>query len=170
MTVFVALLRAVNVGGSGKLPMKELKALCEDAGFADVRTYIASGNVVFKTGKSESAVTGALEKALHAHAGKPVGVAVRSAEQLAQVLKNNPFPKAETKFTVAIFLDRKPPKAMLDDVKGRNDEEIALGAREVYVHYPSGMGRSKLQIKGAEAGTSRNMNTIAKLVEMAQER
>jgi uncharacterized protein (DUF1697 family) len=64
MTAYVALLRAVNVGGTGKLPMTELKAMCEAAGLDQVRTYIASGNVIFSSGKSEDAVRSAIEKAL----------------------------------------------------------------------------------------------------------
>ena len=79
MTSFVALLRAVNVGGTGKLPMSDLKAICEELGFGTVRTYIASGNVVFTSRKSEAAVKAELEKRLAAYAGKPVGVLVRSA-------------------------------------------------------------------------------------------
>jgi uncharacterized protein (DUF1697 family) len=159
----------VNVGGTGKLPMKDLKRLCEDAGFENVRTYIASGNVVFKATKSERAVKSALEKALKDYAGKSIGVMVRTGKALTQVLADAPFPKAERKFTVAVFLDKKPTKLLLNAVGGQNDEEIVLGKREVYVHYPSGQGRSKLKIKGTEAGTARNMNTIARLAEMAKE-
>ena len=169
MTTFVALLRAVNVGGTGKLTMSDLKRLCEEAGFEKVRTYIASGNVIFKAAKTERAVTAALERALLDHVGKPIGIVVRTDKELAGALSANPFPKAEKKFTVAIFLDAKPAKTVLKNLKGQNDEEVALGDREIYVHYPSGQGRSKLKIKGAEGGTARNMNTIAKLVEMAKE-
>src|SRR5262249_55424242 len=94
MTAFVALLRAVNVGGAGKLPMTDLKAMCEELGFTSVRTFIASGNVVFATRKSEAAVKAALEQRLAAYAGKTVGVMVRSAAEMAQVSADNPFPKA----------------------------------------------------------------------------
>jgi uncharacterized protein (DUF1697 family) len=170
MPVYVALLRAVNVGGTGKLPMAKLKAMCADAGFAGVETYIASGNVVFESRTSEAAVKRALEQALHAHAGKAVGVAVRTAAEMAAVLKANPFRKAPTKFTVAIFLDRAPPADALKHATGVNDEEMRLGKREIYVHYPSGMGRSKLRIPAAKAGTARNMNTVARLAEMAAKR
>jgi uncharacterized protein (DUF1697 family) len=169
MTTFIALLRAVNVGGTGTLPMADLKRLCEEAGLEDVRTYIASGNAIFRSAKSEAAVKAALESALHRHTGKSVAVAVRCATELAQTLADNPFPKAEKKFTVAIFLDEKPAKSILDTLKGRRDEEVVLGMREIYVHYPSGQGRSKLRIKGAENGTARNMNTIEKLVAMTRE-
>src|SRR5437899_8488349 len=105
MTSFVALLRAVNVGGTGKLPMSELKAMCEALGFTGVRTYIASGNVVFASRKAEAAVKAALEKRLSAYAGKAVGVMVRSAAEMAQVSADNPFPKAAPNRTMAIFLD-----------------------------------------------------------------
>ena len=69
MTVFVALLRAVNVGGTGMLSMVDLKALCEEIGFIDVRTYIQSGNVVFRTGEDEATVQARLEEALAAKMG-----------------------------------------------------------------------------------------------------
>jgi uncharacterized protein (DUF1697 family) len=169
MTSFVALLRAVNVGGTGKLPMSDLKAMCEELGFAAVRTYIASGNVVFASRKSEAAVKAALEKRLAAYAGKTVGVLVRSAAEMAQVLADNPFPKAAPNRTMAIFLGDAPPKDTLAAIRGRKDEEIKLGKREIYVHYGEGMGQSKLVIPAAKAGTARNMNTVATLAKMAAE-
>ncbi|WP_050628735.1 DUF1697 domain-containing protein [Bradyrhizobium viridifuturi] len=167
MPRYVALLRAVNVGGTGKLPMTELKAMCVDAGFADVETYIASGNVVFSSKLGAAKVKAALEQRLQAYGGKPVGVAIRSADEIAAVLKANPFPKAPPNFTVAIFLDEPPPKDALKDVKGQQDEQMRLGKREIYVAYGSGMGRSKLKIPAAASGTARNINTIAKLAELA---
>lgn len=169
MAAFVALLRAVNVGGTGKLPMSDLKAMCEELGFASVRTYIASGNVVFGSRKSEAAIKAALEKRLEAYAGKRVGVLLRSAAEMAQVLADNPFPKAKPNRTVAIFLDDKPPKDALAGVRGQKDEEIRLGRRECYVHYGDGMGQSKLVIPAAKTGTARNMNTVATLAKMAAE-
>ncbi len=169
MTAFVALLRAVNVGGTGKLPMTELKAMCEELGFGAVRTYIASGNVVFTSRKSESAIKAALEKRLHVYAGAPVGVLVRTAAEMAQVAADNPFPKMAPNRTVAIFLDKPPPADVLAGVRGQKDEEIRLGHREIYVHYGDGMGSSKLAIPAAKTGTARNMNTIATLAKMAAE-
>jgi uncharacterized protein (DUF1697 family) len=169
MGAFVALLRAVNVGGTGKLPMSELTVMCEELGFSAVRTYIASGNVVFGSRKSEAAIKTALEKRLQAYAGAPVGVLVRSAAELAQVLANNPFPKAAPNRTVAIFLDRPPPADALAAIRGRNGEEVRLGRREIYVQYGDGMGTSKLVIPAAKTGTARNMNTIATLAKMAAE-
>jgi len=169
MTSFVALLRAVNVGGTGKLPMSELKAICEELGFDAVRTYIASGNVVFTSSKSEAAVKAALEKRLAAYAGKPVGVLVRTAAEMARVLADNPFPKAAPNRTMAVFLDRAPPADALAGIRGQKDEEVRLGRREIYIHYGEGMGKSKLVIAAAKAGTARNMNTVAVLAKIAGE-
>lgn len=169
MTSFVALLRAVNVGGTGKLPMSDLKAFCEELGFGSVRTYIASGNVVFESRKSEAAIKAALEKRLEAFAGKPVGALVRTAAEMAQVLADNPFPKAAPNRTMAVFLDRAPPADALAGIRGQRDEEIRLGRREIYIHYGQGMGSSKLVIAAAKSGTARNMNTVATLARMAAE-
>jgi uncharacterized protein (DUF1697 family) len=167
MTRYVALLRAVNVGGTGKLAMADLKALCGDAGFTGVETYIASGNVIFDSKASPSRVKSNLEQRLLDHVGKPVGVLVRTASEMRDVLRGNPFPKAAPERTYAIFLDQRPPSDALTTATGAKDEDMRLGAREIYVHYPGGMGRSKLKIPAARSGTARNMNTVAKLVDLA---
>ena len=167
MPVFIALLRAVNVGGTGKLPMSDLVAMCGKAGFRNVRTYIASGNVVFESAKSEAAIKAALEKCLEAYARKPVGVMVRSAAEMAAIVAANPFPEAPCDRVVAIFLDGAPPADTLDKMTGQKHEVARLGLREIYVHYDQGIGGSKLKIPAAKAGTARNMNTIAKLAAMA---
>lgn len=168
MPIYIALLRAVNVGGTGKLPMAELKAMCAAEGFTRIETYIASGNVVFSARSSAAKVKAALEKRLAAYAGKPVGVAVRTVDEMAEVLAANPFRKAAPNRTVAIFLDDPPPADALSDIRGQKDEELKLGRREIYVHYGAGMGQSKLVIPAARSGTARNMNTIAKLVQLAK--
>jgi uncharacterized protein (DUF1697 family) len=167
VTCFVALLRAVNVGGTGKLPMAELKSLCEVAGLANPRTVLASGNVVFESDGPEAAVKAALEASLKAYAGKPVAVLVCKAEEMADVLVRNPFPDAPPEKTVAIFLDEAPPKDAIDKVSGRDGERVALGKREIYVVYGAGIGRSKLKIPAAKTGTARNMNTVSKLAALA---
>ena len=166
---YLAVLRAVNVGGTGKLPMADLKALCEAAGFTQVRTYIASGNVLFQSALPASGVKAALEVRLAAHAGKPVGVFVRTPRQMADVLADNPFKHGVPNRTVAIFLDAPPGPGALQGITGQQGEEIALGRREIYVHYGAGMAQSKLRIPAAQAGTARNMNTVAKLAEMVLE-
>jgi uncharacterized protein (DUF1697 family) len=167
VTVFVLLLRAVNVGGTGKLPMSDLKGSCEKAGFRNVRTYIASGNVVAERDGSEAEAKAALEAKLRAYAGKPVGVIVRTAAEMANVVALNPFADKVANRTVAIFLDHARAPDALKAVKGQANEEIRLGGREIYVHHPDGIGRSKLRIPAASDGTARNMNTVAKLAAMA---
>lgn len=170
MTAYIALLRAVNVGGTGKLPMTELTAMCEAAKFNAVRTYIASGNVVFESKLSEKAVKQQLERRLLAYAGKAVSVMVRTAKEMAEVLARNPFPNAPANRTMAIFLDAAPPRDALEAMSGRAGEEVALGQREIYVLYGENMARSKLKIPAAKNGTARNMNTVAKLAAMAAEK
>jgi len=166
MTRYAALLRAVNVGGTGKLPMSELKAMGEAAGFAEVRTYIASGNLLFSTELTPAAAMRKLEKQLLEYAGKPVAVMLRSDDELAQVLRDNPYPDMPGNRVVAIFLDAPPPTDTLHHVSHQKDERIALGKREIYVHYGDGMADSRLVIPAAKAGTARNMNTVAKLAEL----
>jgi uncharacterized protein (DUF1697 family) len=89
---------------------------------------------------------------------------------MAEVLAGNPFPEAAGNRTVAIFLDEPPPPDALDKVVGRQEEELRLGGREIYVHYGGGMARSKLRIPAAKDGTARNINTVAKLAGIAAER
>jgi uncharacterized protein (DUF1697 family) len=170
MTVYIALLRAVNVGGTGLLPMATLKTFCEEAGFSNVRTYIASGNVVFDSGLPEAKVQSLLEERLQVHAGRRVDVVVRTGQEMAAVLAGNPFADQPGNRTVAIFLDKKPEATTIETATGRADEVLALGKREVYAFYPSGMGQSKLKLPLAKNGTARNMNTVAKLVAMATSR
>lgn len=167
MTTYVALLRAVNVGGTGKLPMATLVSLCGACGFHGARTYIASGNAVFTSRLGEPKVKALLEDRLAAHAGKPVGVLVRTADEMAGVLAGNPFRAAPPARTVAIFLDEAPPPDALEEVRGRRSELLALGMREIYVAYGDRMADSKLVIPAAKTGTARNINTIARLAAMA---
>ncbi len=164
---YIAFLRAVNVGGTGKLPMATLIAMCESIGLTDVKTYIASGNVVFASNESKKNIKAELEAELNEYANKEVGVIIRTASELKCVLENNPFPDKKPNHTVALFLDKKPPVDTLEQVKGQDDEELALGLREIYVHYGSGMARSKLKFPAQKMGTARNINTIRKMVELS---
>jgi uncharacterized protein (DUF1697 family) len=147
--------------------MAKLRSMCVDAGFARVETYIASGNVVLDSKAEPARVKAELEARLLAFVGKPVGVVVRTATEMAAVLKGNPFRRAEPKYTYVVFLDRRPPPDALDHAVGQHEEEMRLGDREIFIYYPSGMGRSKLRIPAARSGTARNMNTVAKLAEIA---
>ncbi len=168
MLSIIALLRAVNVGGTGKLTMAELKTICEAAGFQAVRTYIASGNVVFLSDKGIPEVKATLEARLRSVVGKPVGVVIRTAAEMAEVLARNPFSEAPGNRVTATFLDDLASPGTLDGVTGQSaDEMIHVGHREIYVRYGAGLANSKLRIPAATAGTARNMNTVAKLAAMA---
>jgi uncharacterized protein (DUF1697 family) len=166
MARFAAFLRAVNVGGTGKLPMAALRAMCEAEGFTAVETYIASGNVGFTSKFSRDQAKAKLEKQLAQHFGKPAGLFLRDADQLKAMINCNPFPKAEGNRLMVILLAADPLRRMIEEAKNQRDEEIALGEACLYVHYPSGMGQSKLKIPGAEHGTARNINTIRKMLEI----
>lgn len=168
MTVFVALLRAVNVGGTGKLAMRDLIQLCESAGFERVRTYIASGNVVFESDLAEAEVKARLEGRLLAHAGGTMGVVVRSSAEMAAVTTANPFPDAAPARAVAIFLDAPPASDALGTITGRQGEQLRLGTCEINVQFGQGMANSKLRIPAAREGTARKVNTVTKLASMTK--
>jgi len=169
MNTYVALLRAVNVGGTGKLPMAELVGMCQRAGFRDVRTYIASGNAVFSSSLDETGVRDSLAQCLHAYAGKPVGVLVRSAAEMAAVIARNPFKDAAGNRVIALFIDEALPKDPLQGVTGMGEEQLALGKRELFIHYGDGMAGSRLRVPFAANGTGRNINTVSRLAAMAAE-
>jgi uncharacterized protein (DUF1697 family) len=168
MSVFVALLRAVNVGGTGKLPMATLRMLCEGAGFTNVTTYIQSGNVVFESRLPEPKVKATLEKALAAEMGKACAVIVRSGAELASVIARNPFESAAPNQLLVVFLDEAPAKSVLATIKVPGREALRLDGRELFIHFPDGMGQSKLRVPFAAIGTGRNLNTVVRLAAMAK--
>jgi uncharacterized protein (DUF1697 family) len=169
MHVYVALLRAINVGGTGKLMMTRLKALCDELGYDAARTYIQSGNVVFRARRAETTVKAQLSAALERELGAPVGVLLRTAAELRATLEHNPFPEANARRVIAFFLDRAPGKAALAGVVTPGGERVRAIGREIFVHYPDGQGRSKLKLPAARQATGRNLNTIAALVEIAEQ-
>ena len=168
MTGYVALIRAVNVGGTGKLPMGILVGMCESAGCVGVRTYIASGNVVFRSDDAEDQIRSALEGRLHAYAGRRVGVVVRTAAEIAETLARNPFTDSPGNRVMALFVDGKLPTDPFDGVTGARNEQIRLGKRELFILYPEGMATTRLRIPSETHGTARNMNTVAKLAELTR--
>jgi len=169
VTAYVALLRGVNLVGKSTLKMAALKRIADDLGLVSARTYIASGNLLFVSDRSEEELRNALEKELQAHMSKEVRVMLRTAAELDAVVKANPFTDQAANQVQAFFLNEPPPENLLKT--GRNkadDERIATGPREVFVAYGErGIGKSRLRIPSAEAGTARNMNTVAKLAAMA---
>jgi uncharacterized protein (DUF1697 family) len=169
VTAYVALLRAVNVGGTSKLPMADLKRIADDLGLENARTYIASGNLLFSSKESEARLRERLEAALSAHLGKPAKVMVRTASEMAAIAEANPFKDAPGRRVLSIFLEAAPPAGALAEARNLDGERLALGKREIYVDYCGTLlGRSKLKIPAATAGTARNMNTVAKLAELAK--
>lgn len=171
MTAYVALLRSVNLVGNSVLKMADLRAIAEELGLASVRTFIASGNLLFTSDMPEKRLRLALEERVAAHMGKSVRVMVRTASEMGAVARANPFPDAAGNNTLVFFMNDAPPRDLLETVRNRaDDERVAPGIREVYVAYGErGIGKSRLRIPPAEAGTARNMNTVAKLAELAKE-
>jgi uncharacterized protein (DUF1697 family) len=171
----VALLRAVNVGGR-KLPMGELRVLCGEIGWAEVTTYIASGNVVFTaTGPRETLET-QLEAAISLRFAMDVPTIVRSAEEWRSYAPACPFPDAARNAPnrLLLLLSKRPPAPGADaaiQAKAADGERVALAGDALWIHFPEGSGRSKLTPSlldrhlGSPA-TSRNHNTVVKLGEM----
>lgn len=155
--------------GGTTLRMAALKDIAEELGLKDVRTFIASGNLLFTSKASERAIKSKLEAALKARLSRDVCVMVRSAEEMADVAACNPFDDSAASFVVAIFLDDAPATDAIEPARKVEDERMALGKREIYVHYPRGQGQSRLAIPAAARGTARNMNSVARLAELAKE-
>lgn len=169
MTTYVALLRAINVGGTANLLMEDLRNLCSGLGLKNVRTYIQSGNILFESDLPESEITALLEEALKEKMQKPIPVKIRTIDEMKAVLAGNPFPEREpSKVGVAFHL-----KPVADDflmnLNYSGPEEIVISNREIFIYFPAGMGNSKLKFpKSQDQGTIRNINTVKKLVELAE--
>jgi len=177
VTTFVALLRAVNVGGKNKISMPELRALCESLGYTNVSTYIQSGNVIFDSGgRTGSALVEPIEAAIARSFSMRIDVVIRSARELTAALAANPYAdrlEDHTSLHIA-FLNGAPDRTRLGalDPARFEPDEFVIGKREVYLHCPDGVGRSKLPTalaaKLAPApATMRNWNTVTKLAELA---
>jgi len=178
MTTRLAFLRAVNVGGTGMIAMSDLRSWLERLGFADARTLLNSGNIVFRGGSRSG---GALEEFLEAEAKKRLRVETtfftRTAAEWDEVIAHNPFPaeaKTDPARLILIVLKAAPTvaqvKALQAAIRGR---EIVRGrGRELYAVYPDGAGNSKLTLPLIEKhlgtrGTGRNWNTVLKMAALA---
>ena len=173
MTGWVALLRGVNVGGGNRLPMADLRASFESLGYADVATYIQSGNVVFRTDESEDTIVRRLRGVLDDRHGLAVPVVVRSGDELEGIVERHPFAgdRIEPKLLHVAFLDRAPDHTDVPEADRWLPDRWALDGRELYLAYPGGSARSKMTIEQFErpwgvSATARNLNTVAKLAEM----
>ncbi|GGK93266.1 hypothetical protein GCM10010094_62630 [Streptomyces flaveus] len=180
MTTYAALLRGINVGGSKKVPMAELRTLLEGLGLGGVSTYLQSGNAIFTAdGGDEGTLAADITAAIEKHFGFTVDVLVRDHAYLQAVLEACPFPAAElqpkqlhiTYFSVPVV----PERFASIDQQAFLPEEFRFGDRCLYLYAPDGLGRSKLAealskprlVKGVIA-TSRNWNTVVKLAELTR--
>jgi uncharacterized protein (DUF1697 family) len=173
----VALLRAVNLGAHGKVAMGDLRTLLEGLGFANVRTLLNSGNVVFDAGDAAAAaLEPRIERAATEELGLQTDFLVRSAKDWRALVKANPFPAeaAEDPAHVLVLACKEAPKpaavkALAAAIEGR--ERIAARGAQVYVVYPDGIGRSKLTAARIEKHlgtrvTGRNWNTVQKISDL----
>ncbi len=174
MTMYAALLRAVNVGGR-KVPMQDLKALFEAEGHEEVVTYIQSGNVVFD-GKGKAATLAQdLSAAIEEAFGLKTPVVLRTKPELAKVIDENPYLERTTDGSrlYVVFLGDKPTAkaiATLDPDRSPPEEFTVVG-KQIYIVAPNGIGQSKLTIDWFEkrlgtVGTNRNWNTVNKLLSL----
>lgn len=178
LNAYVALLRGINVGGHNKVPMADLRAALSDRGFAAVRTYIASGNVLLDApGRSEREVADEVAAVVADRFGLAIPVVARAVADWPSIIEANPFPEAvpEPKFLHVSLCDRAPGPgavAAFDDDTYAPDRIEAIG-RELYLWYPNGSGRSKLtgavlERKLGVTTTARNWSTMLKLAELTQ--
>ena len=179
MTVYVGLLRAVNVGPGTGVPMETLRRLLKDAGLEEVRTLLQSGNLVFRSPGSHGA---ALERDFSGRIVRAFRVRtelfLRTREEWQAILAGNPFPreaKDDPAHLLVLTLRDSPAedrwKALAGAIRGR--EQVRAGGRHGYLVYPDGIGRSKLTPAVIErhlgtSGTARNWNTARKLADLAE--
>lgn len=173
MTAYVALLRGINVGGR-TLKMDVLRAAAEDCGFGAVQTYIQSGNVLFTTRKSARAAGTALHDAILAASGVDSRVVVRTAAQLDEIVRANPYADRvhdPTKVSVCFLYDDAKPTVRAVEPEVYAPDEVAVVGHEAYLSTPNGMGRTKLvepvMKRLGVLGTVRNWRTTVKLRDLA---
>lgn len=177
MATWVALLGSVNVGGSNKLAMKDLRRILADIGYDDVRTYIQSGNCVFESKETEAGkIGGAIASAIEKSAGfKPATYVFRDAD-ISDILGENPFRDSDPKKVQIFFLAEPAVNADLDALEelAAESETFRLVDRVFFLHAPDGIGRSKLAAKfGKHLGvamTARNANTVGEIAKMCEEK
>jgi uncharacterized protein (DUF1697 family) len=180
MTSWVALLRAVNVAGRNRVPMRELEAAVSGLGHRDVATYLQSGNVVFRARSgNEEAVRNGLERGLEEAFGREIVALVRSSPDLAQIVSRAPWAGEELDHrTVHVaFLAAVPGPDRIPglDPDRSPPDTVAVDGRQAYLRYPGGSGRTKLTLDYLERtlgvqGTARNWRTVTALAELARER
>jgi uncharacterized protein (DUF1697 family) len=181
MPIYVILLRAVNVGGYGKVSMAEFRKMLTDLGFTKVETYIQSGNAVVDAKGSAAKVAQAVSAGLEKMVGASPGVVVRTHEQLEQLIKENPFAKEAvdgSKVHVSFLAGPAAPEAraalerIVQQYPKRRDR-FHLAEEHIYFHLPDGAAETKFTGKTLDKaigviGTGRNWNTVLKLCAMSK--
>ena len=179
MPVIISLLRAVNLGTHNKIKMDELRRLYESLGLQEPKTFIQSGNVVFR-GKEPNLtkLTKRIEDAIENKFGFHSDVILRTVSEMSEIVRRNPFGKRSgidsNKLVVTFFATNFPldTREKLEKI-GADPEEVRLADRELYIYFPNGQGRSKLvPVLGRilkNTGTARNWNTVTKLLAIAEE-
>jgi uncharacterized protein (DUF1697 family) len=175
MTTFIVLLRGVNVGGNNRVPMADLRAASEKAGFTNARTYVNSGNLIIDGKGTATSVEKAIEALLAKDFKVEVPVVVRTSAQWPTYVKGNPFPTAEAKF-VQLGLSKSPPLpgcAKAIEERAADGEKVKVVGDAVWIHFAQGVGRSKLTpaFLDKAAGsplTLRNWNTVQELARLAE--
>ncbi|MGV3503133.1 MAG: DUF1697 domain-containing protein [Adhaeribacter sp.] len=179
METYIALLRGINVSGHKPVPMQALKALFENLDFQQVRTYIQSGNVVFRAEKADPAALAArVEEKIAAQFGFHVPVLVRRAAEIQQALDRNPFlqqPGVEPDKLHVTFLADEPEPERSSKLAGGNygADQYHISEREVFLYCPQGYGNTKLhnaflETKLGRQATTRNLKTVRQLLGMAE--
>ena len=175
MSVFVALLSAVNVGRR-KAPSAKLKRICLDLGWRRAETLLASGNIVLDSGRDGAAkVKAKLEAAIRDAFGFESTAILRTADDLDGALKRLPYPSYEPKLMLVNFLSAAPTKAAIDDLAAFNKagEDYVIDGAEMFIRYESGVADTKLtpaviRRRLGVVGTARNVNTVTKLRDRAR--
>lgn len=173
--VYIGLLRGINVGGK-VLKMADLRQAISGLAFGDVKTYLQSGNLLFRAPKAgDGALASRIAKAIADHGKMDVHVLIRTAAEWDEVIDNNPFPHAaeRPKTLHAFILDREPEKAKVDDLRSKDfgREEWKIVGGTLYLHTPEGMGKSELgnsiERRLKVPMTGRNWNTVLALKQLA---
>jgi uncharacterized protein (DUF1697 family) len=177
MTIYIALLRGINVGGHNVIKMAELKSLFESMGFGSVKTYIQSGNVLFESDQEVDQLRQRIEQEVYKGFGFSVPVILRTAKELEQIINNCPFKAdalSEGESLHISFLTKVPSDEAINHVLTYNSEteECKFIGKEIYLFFRQSIRHSKLSIQLQKIdvpGTLRNWKTINKLATMAKE-
>ena len=146
--------------------MSELKRIGEACGLCDVRTFIASGNLLFASDWPEGDIRARIEDALEAFFGKGVPVFVRSGDEMAATAAGNPFADDKPSRVMAHFIAEPPMQAMIEAARDVAGERLALGPRCIYVSYGEGIGKTRLKVPAVKLGTARNLRSVARIAEL----